>query len=295
MEALWQDLRYALRMIVRCPGFTAIVVATLGLGIGANTAVFSVANALLLRPGQPAIAGTRSVLLWLGAAVAISLLIACVNCANLLVARGLMRRKELAVRAAMGAGRLRVFRLMLTESVLLALMGGAAGVLLAWWGVDMLMAMAPGSVAGVSAGVDVRVLAFTLAISVISGALFGLAPALESIRSDGNDLQKRPANIAPPGLQLLRGANLVAIAQWALALSLLIGAGLMLESFWRARFDPRFHMRDQMRFETTVLAVFAVITLSQAIAGVLAGLWPEGGWPRAGVRHPPPFLWSAWQ
>jgi ABC-type lipoprotein release transport system permease subunit len=270
MEALWQDLRYALRMIVRCPGFTLIVVSTLGLGIGANTAVFSVANALLLRPGQPAGAGARSVLLWLGAAVAISLLIACVNCANLLVARGLMRRKELAVRAAMGAGRLRVFRLMLTESVLLALMGGAAGVLLAWWGVDILIAMAPGGAAGVNAGVDVRVLAFTLAISVISGILFGLAPALESIRSDGNELQKRPVNTAPPGLQLLRGANLVAIAQVALALSLLIGAGLMMESFWRARLDPRFQMRDQMRFETTLLAVFATITLSQAIAGVYA-------------------------
>src|SRR5260370_40938780 len=112
-----------------------------------------------------------------------------------------MRRKELAVRAAMGAGRLRVFRLMLTESVLLALMGGAAGVLLAWWGVDILRAMAPGSVAGVSVGVDVHVLAFTLAISVISGALFGLAPALASIRSDGNEWEKCPANMAPPGLQ----------------------------------------------------------------------------------------------
>src|SRR5262249_20654451 len=114
------------------------------------------------------------------------------------------------------------------------------------------------------------VLAFTLAISVITGDLFGLGPALESIRSDGNELHKRPANIAPPGVQLLRGANLEAIAQEALALSLLIDAGLIMESYWRDRLDPALQMRDQMRFETTLLAVFAIITLSQAMAGVYA-------------------------
>jgi ABC-type antimicrobial peptide transport system permease subunit len=271
MQILWQDIRYALRMLARDPAFAAIVVATLGVGIGANTAVFSAANALLLRPERTAPAGARSVLTWLAAAVALSLLIACVNSANLLVARGMLRRKEVAVRAALGAGRLRVFRLMLTESVLLALLGGAAGVLLAWWGGDILMAMAPAGVFESTAVIDGRVLCFTLAVSLISGILFGLAPALDSIRSDSVEALKRTENIAPPRLQLLRGANLLAIAEVALALSLLIGAGFMLESFSSAlRAHPEFHMRELMRFETTLLAAFAAITLSLAMSGVYA-------------------------
>src|SRR4051794_30331425 len=109
MQILMQDVRYALRTMARDPAFTTILVATIALGIGANTALFTVANALLFRGEQPAPAGARAVLLWLAAAVVISLLIACVNCANLLIARGLLRRQELAVRVAMGAGRLRVF------------------------------------------------------------------------------------------------------------------------------------------------------------------------------------------
>src|SRR4051794_36668340 len=136
MQIFWQDVRYALRMMRREPAFTAILISTIALGIGANTAVFSVAIA------QPA-AEARPVVVWLAAAVGISLLIACVNCANLLIARGMMRRQELAVRAAMGAGKYRVFRLLLTESVALSLAGGAAGVLLAWWGTDSILALAP--------------------------------------------------------------------------------------------------------------------------------------------------------
>jgi ABC-type antimicrobial peptide transport system permease subunit len=260
MQILWQDVRYALRMMRRDPAFTAIVVATMALGIGPGTAVFSVANALLLR-GHAAPAGARAVLIWMGAAAAIPLLIAGVNCANLLIARGMMRRQELSVRAAMGAGRMRVFRLTLTESVVLSLLGGCAGVLLSWWGTDLILAMAPAAIAGLKAGIDARVLGFTLAISLVSGVLFGAVPALESIRGDGQELLKKPAHIAPPRLQLLRGANLMVIAEVSLALALLIGAGLMRESSRRYQ---------QMRFETALLAVFAAITLSLAMAGVYA-------------------------
>src|SRR3989442_3871819 len=164
MQILRQDMRYALRMMARDPGFTAIVVATLGLGIGANTAVFSVVSAPpLLGAGRWA-----DVDPFLAVVMAFCLLMAWVNSANLLIARGMMRRKEVAVRAALGAGRMRVFRLMLTESIVLALLGGVAGVLLAWWGVDLVIATAP-DVAGLRAGIDSRVLCFTLAISVMSG------------------------------------------------------------------------------------------------------------------------------
>src|SRR5260370_20441553 len=181
-----------------------------------------------------------------------SLAMAWVNSANLLIARGVMRRKEGAVRAALGAGRMRVFRLMLTESMVLALLGGVAGVLLAWWAVDLLIATAP-DVAGLRAGIDSHVLGFTLSISVISGIPFGLAPAFDSLRSHGNELLPQPENIAPARLQLLRGASLLAIAEVALALSLLIGAALTLESFWQAH--------QQIRLEPALLAAFCVITL----------------------------------
>jgi hypothetical protein len=256
MHILWQDVRYALRMMARNPAFTAILVATIALGIGTTTAVFSVANALLLREDQPAPAGARPVLIWLAAAVAISLLIACVNCANLLIARGMLRRQELAVRVAMGAGRMRVLRLMLTESVVLSLLGGAAGVLLAWWGTDSILALAPGAIGGLKPGIDGRVLAFTVGISILSGALFGMAPALDSIRSDGHELLARSENTAQPRLQLLRGANLLVVGEVALAISLMIGAGLIL--------------RVRMRFDTALLAVFAGVILLLSMSGLYA-------------------------
>jgi ABC-type antimicrobial peptide transport system permease subunit len=249
MNFLWQDIRYALRTLVR-GRFTAMVVATIGLAIGANTAVFSVAM------GAPAHAG--AIRLWLSAA-ALLLPIACVNCANLLLAHGLLRRKELAVREAMGAGRARIFRMILTESILLALLGGALGILLAWWGADYLTVLAP---PGFSAGIGLRAVGFAVAVSVASGILFGVAPALDSMRGDVAELP----GAATPRLQLLRGANLLAIAQVGLAFSLLTGAGLMIA-----------RTRDNSRIETALLAGFAIIMLLLAMAGVYAVLYRTVG------------------
>ncbi len=255
MLILWQDVRYAIRMIARDPAFSAILVLTIGLAIGASTAVFSVANALFFRADVPAPPLAQPVLLWMSAAVGISLLMACVNCTNLLIARGMMRRKELAVRAAMGADRMRVFRLMLTESVVLSLAGGVAGVILAWWGADLLIELAPES-AGLRAGVDGAVLGFAFLTSILCGILFGIVPALDSIRSDGQELLKRSESGEAPRMQLLRGANLIVIGEVALAISLMIGAGAILH------FPPM--------LPSALLATFAGITLLLAMSGVYA-------------------------
>src|SRR5207248_1179933 len=160
---------------------------------------------------------------------------------------------ELAVRTAMGAGRLRLFSLVMTESVLLSLLGGALGVLLAWWGGDMLLALAPPVF---SAGIGVKALGFALALSLASGILLGLPPALDSMRGGVPEL----VSGAPTRLQLLRGPSLLAIGEVGLACSLLVGAGLMMQ-------------RGRDRFETALLAVFAIITLLQAMAGVYAVLY----------------------
>lgn len=166
-------------------------------------------------------------------AVCLVLLIACVNVANLQLARADARQKEIAVRAALGAGRGRIVRQLLTESLILAVTGGALGVLLATWAIDLLRAFGGDSVPRLGeASVDARALLFTAGLSIGTGVVFGLAPAWQASKLDQNATLKSAAqsNHATPRAQRFRGA-LVA-AQIALAIVLLAGAGLLLKSFW---------------------------------------------------------------
>jgi putative ABC transport system permease protein len=188
------------------------------------------------------------------AAVGFVLLIACVNIANLLMARSLSRQKEIAVRMALGASRGRLIRQLLTESLLLAVFGGILGLLVSLWGIEFLSAFKP--VAGSSnshvqmldfskANIDAQVLAFNLLLSVITGMLFGLLPALRASRPDVNEALKDGAGAASakqrsylPGFARLAPRNLLVVTEIALALVLLVGAGLMIRSFARLQALP---------------------------------------------------------
>ena len=199
----------------------------------------------------------RRALLVLWSAVAVVLLIACANVANLLLARAATRQKEIALRAALGAGRGRVVRQLLVESLLLALIGGGLGVLFAWWALHLFIAGALPNLPRLDeVSLDLTALAFTLGISLITGVLFGLAPAWQFWRPDLNEALKESTRAASAGIAAGRTRNALIVAEVAFSLVLLTGAGLMIQSFarmWRAErgFRPEHLLTVQLDFSVS--------------------------------------------
>lgn len=256
------------------------------------------------------VGGVRPSLMAFSGAVALVLLIACANVANLQLSRALARQRELVVRAALGASRWRIVRLLLCESAALSLLGGVAGTLLAHWGTKLVVQFSAGSIPRHEmVGVDFRVFLFAVAVSLITGILFGLAPAWQSSRTDLNESLKEGTQRVSNGAAQFRLRSAFTVTQVALALVLLIGAGLLLRSFNRLQnVETGFDTEELLTADITMIGasyenharrrIFLqqLIEKMQAVPGVefacAVSMVPDrgGGWPTGYARMDRPML-----
>ncbi len=219
---------------------------------------------------------SRRSLLILFAAVSFVLLIACANFANLLLARAAEREREFVIRGALGAGRWRLIRQLLTESVLVSLAGGAIAVVLAIWGTSLLVAFKPENLPRLrEIGVDNRVLVFTLGVSLLTGLLFGLLPAWSASRSGVGEALKEGGRSATAGGTRQRLRSTFVVIELAVALILLVGAGLLIKTFWKLRsvesgFNPD-HLIT-MRLELPETRYKDVVPQTRFRTQILAGM-----------------------
>ncbi len=195
---------------------------------------------------EQSVGDIRLILLVLLGAVAFVLLIACANVANLLLARASSRQKEIAIRSALGASRLQIIRQLLTESMLLAVAGGGVGILMAVWGIDALLALSPGNLPRLDeVKVDGAAIVFTFAVSLVTGLIFGLAPAAQVSKTNLSEFLKEGARGSTGGARANRVRSLLVVSEIALSLVLLIGAGLMIRSFARlTNVNPGFNPKN---------------------------------------------------
>lgn len=196
----------------------------------------------------------RTALFVLLGAVGLVLLIACANVANLQLARATTRQKEIAIRTALGAGRLRVIRQLLTESILLSAIGGICGLLIALWGVDLLITLSPDNLPGLAqVSVNRPVLGFTLVVSFLTGIIFGMAPALEAGKLNPNESLKEMGRGTTASTRSRHLRKVFVVAQVALTLVLLVSAGLLIKSFLKLQaVSPGFDVNNILTMRVTL-------------------------------------------